>query len=117
MSQLELTNVVNISVSAAQTGINDYNTSNLALFTEEIPANSFGTLGYAIYLSPTQVGIDFGTASKTYKMANAVFSQKPNILAGSGALIVILVTPESQTLAFSAAPISGTFVFNYSGHA
>jgi hypothetical protein len=115
--QLELTNVINISVSAAQAGIGDYNTSNLAVFTDEIPAMSFGSLGYSLYLDPSQVGVDFGTSSKTFAMANAIFSQQPNILAGGGYLAVILLTVESQTLTFSAAPASGTFVFNYGGHA
>ena len=73
--------------------------------------------GYAAYVGPTQVGIDFGTSSKTFLMANAVFSQQPNILNGSGQLIVILLTPATQNLAFSAVAASGTFVFNYGGHA
>lgn len=114
---LELTNVINISVSQAQAGINDYNTSNLAIFSDEIPAVSFGSLGYAIYDSPTQVGIDFGTGSKTFAMANAVFSQQPNILAGGGSLVIVLLGVETQTLTFSAVAASGTFIFNYNGHA
>lgn len=115
--QLELTNVINISVSQSQSGIGQYNTSNLAIFTDEIPANSFGTAGYALYLAPTQVGTDFGSNSKTYAMANAIFSQQPNILAGGGYLAVILLAVASQNLAFSAAPASGAFVFNYGGNA
>lgn len=115
--QLELTNVINISVSQAQAGIGNYNTSNLAVFSDETPADSFGTLGYNLYLAPTQVGVDFGTSSKTFAMANAVFSQQPNILAGGGYLAVILLTVASQTLTFSGIPASGTFVFNYGGHA
>lgn len=86
---LELTNVIDISVSLSQTGIGDYNTSNLALFTRDTPGGGFGSLGYKIYLSPKEVGVDFGTNSETYAMANAVFSQTPNILAGGGYLVVI----------------------------
>ena len=67
------------------------NTSNLALFTDELPAMSFGSLGYSIYLSPSQVALDFGTSSRTYQMALSVFSQQPNILNGGGQLIVILL--------------------------
>jgi hypothetical protein len=88
---LELSNVINISVSQAPAGIGAYNTSNLALFTSETPAGSFGTDGYKIYLSPTEVGVDFGSSSAAYKMANAVFSQSPNILAANGYLVVILL--------------------------
>lgn len=115
--QLQLTNVVNISVSQAQAGVGNYNTSNLAIFSDEIPAVSFGTLGYSLYLSPTQVGVDFGTSSKTYAMANAVFSQQPNILAGGGYLCIILIGVATQTISFSAAPASGVFVLNFGGHA
>lgn len=89
MAQLPLTNVINISVSAAQTGVGAYNTSNLALFTSETPGMGFGSLGYKIYLEPTSVGVDFGTGSTTFKMANAVFSQQPNILTGGGYLVII----------------------------
>lgn len=116
-NQLALTNVVSISVSQANPGVGQYNTSNLAIFTDEIPAMSFGSLGYAFYLTPTQVGVDFGTGSKTYAMANSVFSQQPNILNGGGQLIIILMTVASQTLTFSSAPASGVFVVNYGGNA
>lgn len=111
--QLELTNVINISVSAAQTGINNYNTSNLAIFSDETPANSFGTLGYALYVSPTQVGVDFGTSSKTFAMANAIFSQQPNILVGNGQLVIILLTTATQHVVPSTTPASGTFKLTY----
>ena len=114
--QLELTNVIDISVSQAQSGVGDYNTSNLAIFSDEIPANSFGALGYANYLSPTQVGVDFGTNSKTYKMANAIFSQQPNILAGGGELTVILLTVAIQDLTLSGVPASGTFEITYNAN-
>lgn len=117
MSQLALTNVVNISVSESNLGVGSYNTSNLAIFTNEQAANSFGSAGYAAYVDPSSVAIDFGSASKTFLMADGVFSQQPNILAGGGQLIVIPMTVASQTLTFSAAPVSGSFVLNYQGHA
>lgn len=115
-AQLPLSNVITISVSQAQTGVGNYNTSNLAIFTDEAPAISFGTAGFASYLSPTQIGIDFGTSSRTYAMANAIFSQQPNILAGGGQLVVILLQVAVQKLTFSAIAASGTFVLNYGGN-
>lgn len=111
--QLELTNIINISVSQVNQGVGNYNTSNLALFTHEVPANTFGVLGYSLYLSPQQVGVDFGTASKTFAMANAVFSQQPNILAGGGYLAVIPFVEAQQTLALSGIPASGTFLLHF----
>lgn len=117
MSQLEITNFVTISVTQTSPGLGSYNTSNLAIFTDEAPSlSSFGSLGYAAYLTPTQVGIDFGTSSQTYAMANAVFSQQPNILNGSGQLIVILLTNQVRHLAFSGTPASGTFQFSYNAN-
>lgn len=110
---LSLDNVFNISVSEAPLGVGEYNTSNLALFTDEIPANSFGNLGYALYLSPTQVGIDFGTGSKTFQMANSVFSQSPNILANNGKLVVIPLIVAIQHVAFTGIPASGSFELVY----
>src|SRR5208283_750236 len=107
---LQLTNVINISVSEAQTGIGEYNTSNLALFSHEPYADTFGVLGYKIYLDPTEVGIDFGSASETFAQANAVFSQQPNILAGGGYLVIIPFVEDIQNFALSGIPASGTFV-------
>ncbi len=116
---LSLTNVINISVAAAQAGVGDYNTSNLALFTHEVyDPSSFGDDGYKIYLSPTEVAEDFGSDSQTFAMANSVFSQKPNILAGNGYLVIIPMNPEVQGLTFSGGtPASGSFVLNYDGNA
>ncbi len=116
--ELELTNVVEISVSEAQAGIGAYNTSNASLFTSEVPGMSFGTLGYSLYLAPTQVGVDFGTDSETFKMANAIFSQQPNILAGGGYLAVILFAdsadvPAVQNISFSTAPTTGNYQLKY----
>jgi hypothetical protein len=77
---------------------------------------SGGSLGYAAYLSPTQVGLDFGTGSKTFAMANAIFSQQPNILTGGGQLIVILMQVAQQTLTYSATPTSGSFAITYNSN-
>lgn len=117
MSQLNLANIINISVSEAQAGIGNFNTSNLAIFTDEIPAESFGDLGYSQYVDPTLVATDFGSASKTYQMALAIFSQQPNILTDGGQLVVILLGVATEHLALSGIPASGTFKINYGGHA
>lgn len=116
-NQLAITNFINVSVTQTAPGLGNYNTSNLAIFTDEAPnLNTFGSLGYAAYLSPTQVGIDFGTSSRTYSMANSVFSQQPNILNGGGQLIVVLMTNAIQHVAFSATAASGTFELVYNAN-
>lgn len=86
--QLPISNIINISASSTPLGLSNYNTSNLAIITSEAPGVSF-TSGYAIYKEPAAVAADFGTSSVTYKMALAVFSQAPNILANDGYLVVI----------------------------
>jgi len=75
-----------------------------------------GALGYAIYADPSSVGTDFGTSSATFLMANAAFSQQPNILAGGGQLIVILREVGTQTLTFSAEPTDGAFEIEFNGN-
>lgn len=98
-NQLDITNVITISLSAAQTGLGEYNVNNLAIFSGETPETSFGDLGYKIYKAPKEVGVDFGTTSITYKMALSVFSQTPNILNGNGYLVIIPFASSSETLA------------------
>lgn len=94
-NQLDITNVVTISLSAAQTGLGEYNVNNLAIFTSDAAGDTFGDLGYKIYKAPKEVGTDFGTTSTTYKMALSVFAQTPNILNGDGYLVVIPFEEES----------------------
>lgn len=115
-NELSLTNVINISVSPAQAGLGNYNTSNLAIFSSEPYESSFGTDGYKIYLSASEVGEDFGTESQTYSMAVRVFSQRPNILAGNGYLVIIPFVVEVQTLGLSGIPASGSFTITYDGN-
>jgi hypothetical protein len=112
--QLSLANVIRISVSEAQAGVGQFNTSNLAYFTREVPADSFGDLGYKIYLDPSEVATDFGTGSTTFQMVTAGFAQQPNMLTGGGYVVVILFadTPDVsavQHITFSGAPASGTW--------
>lgn len=114
-TQFPLSTVVTVSVSVPPTAVNEYNTSNLALFTHEVPGISFGTLGYKLYDSPSEVATDFGSSSKTFKMANAIFSQNPNILQNQGQLIVILMennlaaVTAVQTIQFTSVPTTGSY--------
>ncbi len=94
--ELSLSNVINISVSASQSGVSAFNTSNLALFTDETPSPAFDD-GYKIYLEATEVGTDFGTNTTTYAMALKVFGQSPNIL-GPGGYLVVIPFASSETL-------------------
>lgn len=92
MAQLAISNIVNISVSQTPTGASEYNTSNVVLFSDETPDPVFDD-GYKIYKEPTEVAEDFGSGSDTAKMATALFSQSPNILANGGYLVIITMEP------------------------
>lgn len=118
-TNLSINNVITVSVSQPGVGLGRYNTSNLALFTDETPAASFGLLGYKLYLDPVQVEIDFGTGSKTFAQAVSVFSQQPNILGGGGYLCVIPLLQglpaitAVQHIDFATLPTAGQFVLNF----
>ncbi len=116
--ELPISTIVNVSVSEAQTGAGQYNTSNIGLFTREAYQNSFGDLGYKIYLGPQEVAVDWGTDSETYKMSVKIFSQQPNILAGGGYLVIIPFEDTApvvaqQTITLSAVPASGDYKLHY----
>lgn len=88
MSQLSITNVVNISVATPPVGLADYKINNLAIFTKETPVDSSDTFDYRAYASPQDVATDWGSNSEVYAMAVAIFSQSPNILTGDGQLLI-----------------------------
>lgn len=110
---LSLASIINVSVSQQQPGAGAYNTSNIALFTAAPFADTFGDLGYNIYLSPTQVGIDFGTDSEPFAIANAIFSQQPNILNNGGYLVIIPLRVAVQNLSLSGVPAAGSFTIAF----
>lgn len=113
MSELSISNVINISVSQAGAGAGEYNTSNIALFSHEAYESSFGTDGYKIYRESSAVATDFGTDSVTYALALRVFSQSKNILANGGYLVILPMNQEVQKIAFDAVPDSGDFKITY----
>lgn len=86
MSILPVTNVVNVTVNATPQGLSEKNVNSIALFTHEA-GNSLNP--YEICLSAKQVAEFYGTDSLTAKMANAIFSQSPNIRTGNGQLVII----------------------------
>jgi hypothetical protein len=89
MSFIAATNFVSVSVSTPPTGLKEYQENNLAIFTKETPVNvAITAAAPGIYVSPTDVATDWGTASEVYAQAVLIFSQSPNILDGGGTLII-----------------------------
>lgn len=105
---LDLSNIVRVTVTGAERGLAEVNTSSLAIITDEaaIPAD-YGT--YRVYKNPEGVADDFGSNSETYRLALAVFNQKINILSGGGFLVVI---PRTQSAAAQPAVILGSAAIN-----
>lgn len=104
-NNLPITNIINVSIQETPAGLGVPNVNNLMLLTTDTPINreAFGN-----YFSPQQVYDNYGTGSVTAQMANAIFSQTPNILSGGGQLIVApLISAISATPgSFETANIS-----------
>ena len=100
-NNLSLSNVINVTLVPSIAGLSEFNTANLLLYSTETPKD-FGTDEFRIYYNASNVAEDFGVDSLTYKMALGVFSQAPNILSNSGALIIAIKDgSESQVEAFN----------------
>jgi hypothetical protein len=106
---INITNVITISVSTPPAGLAPYSVNNLACFTKDTPVN-VGITSYAVYTNPTDVLADWGSASKVYEAAVAVFSQSPNILTGGGKFIVFINGP-SEDLATAIARVKDIIYF------
>lgn len=77
---------VDVSLAATPQGIAEYNTNNIAIFTNE-PAGFSDT--FRAYLGgASEVATDFGSNSLTYKMANELFAPVPNFTTGGGNLYI-----------------------------
>ena len=81
---IDISNVINASLTSTPSGLQEANINSLMLFSTEIPSNSDA---FRIYLSASDVQTDFGTSSITAAMANNIFAQSPNILSGGGRLM------------------------------
>lgn len=112
MADLSLDYIYNVSVSQLGQAIGRYNTSNIGIITADVPGVSFGADNYKIYQEPLQVGKDFGTASETYKAAVAIYSQKPNLKAGGGYLVIFKRFITAQLVQFVADAGGVTLNFN-----
>jgi len=104
MAKLDISNVIRVTLLSALMGLADVNTSALALITDEVPIPAGYTHG--VYLSPQGVATDFGSSSDTYRLANQVFAQTPNVLTGKGYLVII---PREAAAAAQAATIIARF--------
>lgn len=95
---------VNVSLSTAQSGLQEPVTANLVLFSNE--AANFST-PYKAYIEPTEATKDFGTNSKTAQMVNAIFAQSPNLRSANGTLYVVpYLATDATSASFTTEDIS-----------
>ena len=90
MAEININNIIQISISAPAIGAKQVNLSTIALFTDE---QSDAVIDYAVYKSATGIANDFGVDSKIYKQAVAIFSQSPSILTNNGYVVAIPMQP------------------------
>lgn len=95
MAEIDISNIISVTLSATPITMRQANLSTIAIFTTE---EGIGE-DYTIYRTPTAVATDYGTESEVYKQAAAIFAQAPNILTANGYLIVI---PMLQAVAIEA---------------
>lgn len=121
LQALPISTVINVSVATPQIGIGAYNTANIALFSRETPTAAYGAAAYKIYLSATQVGLDWGTSSNTYQTALGIFGQQPNIFNNSGYVVIVPYLSGAQTalqtVSYPTLPTAGAYTLSYSGNA
>lgn len=79
--------VVSASTVLPQAGLEPLKMSTILLLTDEQPVSAT-TDDYTISRTATTITNMYGTNSVTSQMANAIFSQNPNILANDGYVIV-----------------------------
>lgn len=114
MSEVSLSNVINVSVATPPTGLADYKVNNIAIFTAETPVTSLPDV-YEVYKDAASVATRWGSASEMALQANAIFAQSPNILSGNGSLIGIpLLDLLASAGTFTTADITAN-IDNFAG--
>jgi len=103
----DISNVINVSLSAGgQLAARD-NMNMCAIMTQQQDGPLSSANRYELYSDPDSVAADFGTASDMYQHAVAFFGTSPNPTNASGLLIAGYWRGASETVAASAAVLTG----------
>ena len=94
---VDISNVVNSTISAGETVLGQYNTNAVLYLSAAEPIVELSG-SWKVYKNSRDVGTDYGTTSKVYKDAVVFFSQSPNVLSGNGYLIVAPLTHTTETV-------------------
>lgn len=94
MAQIPVSYTTDVNMSAAPRGLTARVVANVGLFSNEEASFSDE---YRVYLDPKEVANDFGSESVTAIMANAMFSQSPNLTTGGGSLYIFPYVAKNAT--------------------
>ena len=89
-----LSYTINVSVSTAPSGLGEYNTNTICLFTNEQPLS---TEPYIWAVNAQDAINEYGTNSLTAKMAQALFTPVPNLRTGNGQVLIFPYTATNAT--------------------
>lgn len=96
---VDITNVVNSTISAGETVLGQRNTNAVLYLTTATPVVVLSE-SWKVYKNAADVATDYGTSSTVYEDALVMFGQNPNVINGNGYLIVaplIKTTVEETT--------------------
>lgn len=85
MQTVPLSYTINVSVSTTPSGLGEYNTNSVCLFTNESPLS---INPYIWAVNAQDVINEYGSNSLTAKMAQALFTPVPNLRTGNGQVLV-----------------------------
>ena len=114
---VDISNVVNVVVSASEPGLGNYNVNAFLYLASESPVETWDT-AYRVYRNAQDVALDFGSEATVTKNAEMMFAQNYNFLSGDGYLIIAplievdvegVMTPE--TLSEALTRISALIYF------
>lgn len=84
---VDISNVVNVVVSASEPGLGNYNVNAFLYLASESPIETWDT-AYRVYRNAQDVALDFGSEATVTKNAEMMFAQNYNFLSGDGYLII-----------------------------
>ena len=93
--QIPLSYVVNVSAQGAGVGLTQKQLSTILLLADTQPANAFDG-DYLVTRNARNVEYAYGTGTTITKMAQAIFSQNPNILNNNGYVICANLLPSVE---------------------
>lgn len=102
---IPLSYVVNATAVTASQGLLPLQLGTILILTDDAPVNALDG-DYILSRTAGAIGQAFGTTSTTYKMANAIFAQNPNILNGDGYVVVAPYTDNAEGTAAAIARIA-----------